>query len=171
MQGSGDVYVEYAHASTTYASVKDRYVANGLIAMWDGDDNQGTGAHDPSATTWVDLTGRHLPMTFTAAPAVGANFFDVSAGGGYITDAADIAAAVNAVPEADEHAFAFHSTGVVEDRSAVDKPAVVVAAGRGGELRRAVSADRYGDVCGIETAGSVPMVEDDLGAFRNVEDP
>ena len=51
-----------------------------LAAGWDGDDNQGTGAHDPSATTWVDLTGRHSAMIFTAAPAVGANFFDVSAG-------------------------------------------------------------------------------------------
>ena len=96
VQGAGDVYVEYAHARTTYTSVKDRYVTNGLIAMWDGDDNQGTGAHDPSATTWVDLTGRHSAMAFTAGPAVGANCYDVSAGGGYITDAADISAAVNA---------------------------------------------------------------------------
>lgn len=39
VQGAGDVYVEYAHARTTYPSVKDRYVADGLIAMWDGDDN------------------------------------------------------------------------------------------------------------------------------------
>ena len=94
VQGSGDVYVEYAHARTTYPSVKDRYVADGLIAMWDGDDNQGTGAHDPSATTWVDLTGRHSPMTFTAAPAVGANYYDLSAGGGG-TPAKDIAEALN----------------------------------------------------------------------------
>ncbi len=44
VQGAGDVYVEYAHARTTYPSVKDRYATDGLIAMWDGDDNQGTGA-------------------------------------------------------------------------------------------------------------------------------
>ena len=94
VQGSGDVYVEYAHAQTTYSSVKDRYVSDGLIAMWDGDDNQGTGAHDPSATTWVDLTGRHSPMTFTAAPTVGANYYDLSAGGGG-TPAKDIAEALN----------------------------------------------------------------------------
>ena len=94
VQGSGDVYAEYAHARTTYPSIKDRYVTNGLIAMWDGDDNQGTGAHDPSATTWVDLTGRHSPMTFTAAPAVGANYYDLSAGGGG-TPAKDIAEALN----------------------------------------------------------------------------
>ena len=96
VQGPGDVYVEYAHARTTYATVKDRYVTDGLIAMWDGDDNQGTGAHDPSATTWVDLTGRHSAMAFTSAPTVGANYFDVRSGGGYIADAADIATAVNA---------------------------------------------------------------------------
>ena len=96
VQGTGDVYVEYAHAKTTYATVKDRYVTVGLIAMWDGEDNQGTGAHDPSATTWVDLTGRHSAMAFTAAPTISANCYDLSAGGGYITDAADIAATVNA---------------------------------------------------------------------------
>ena len=94
VQGSGDVYVEYAHAQTTYPSVKGRYVSDGLIAMWDGDDNQGTGAHDPSATTWVDLTGRHSPMTFTAAPTVGATYYDLSAGGGG-TPAKDIAEALN----------------------------------------------------------------------------
>ena len=97
VQGAGDVYVEYAHAKATYATVKDRYVADGLIAMWDGDDNLGTGVHDASATTWVDLTGRHAAMTFTNAnPTVGANFYDVSRGGGFIKDAADIATALNA---------------------------------------------------------------------------
>ena len=33
------------------------YVQNGLIAQWDGIDNVGTGAHDPTATTWKDLKG------------------------------------------------------------------------------------------------------------------
>ena len=41
------------------------YVQSGLIAQWDGIDNQGTGTHDPNATTWKDLKGS-LDMTLTA---------------------------------------------------------------------------------------------------------
>ena len=97
VSGVGDVYVEYAHAKATYPSVKDRYVTDGLIAMWDGEDNQGTGVHDPSATTWVDLAGNHAAMQFTnAAPVIGANHLHFNGGGGFITDAADIGAALNA---------------------------------------------------------------------------
>ena len=33
------------------------YIRKGLVANFDGIDNAGTGAHDSSATTWVDLTG------------------------------------------------------------------------------------------------------------------
>ena len=97
VSGVGDVYVEYAHAKATYPSVKDRYVTDGLIAMWDGEDNQGTGVHNPSATTWVDLAGNHAAMQFTnAAPVIGANHLHFNGGGGFITDAADIGAALNA---------------------------------------------------------------------------
>ena len=47
----------------TYTSAS--YVQSGLIAQWDGIDNQGTGTHDPTATTWKDLKGS-LDMTLTA---------------------------------------------------------------------------------------------------------
>ena len=40
-------------SATTYTSAS--YVQSGLIAQWDGIDNQGTGTHDPTATTWKDL--------------------------------------------------------------------------------------------------------------------
>ena len=43
--------------ATTYTSAS--YVQNGLIAQWDGIDNQGTGTHDPTATTWKDLKGNN----------------------------------------------------------------------------------------------------------------
>ena len=93
---SGPIYAEYAHAAETYATVKDRYVTNGLIAMWDGEDNQGTGVHDASATNWVDITGNHAPMAFRANPTVGARSYYVGAGGGCVKSAPDIAAALNA---------------------------------------------------------------------------
>ena len=35
------------------------YVQDGLIAMWDGIENAGWGAHDPNATTWKDLVGSY----------------------------------------------------------------------------------------------------------------
>ena len=35
------------------------YVQDGLIAMWDGIENAGWGAHNPSATVWKDLTGSY----------------------------------------------------------------------------------------------------------------
>ena len=33
------------------------YTQDGLIGQWDGEDNAGTGEHDPSATSWKDLKG------------------------------------------------------------------------------------------------------------------
>ena len=53
----------FALNATTYTSAS--YVQSGLIAQWDGIDNQGTGTHDPTATTWKDLVG-NLDMTLTA---------------------------------------------------------------------------------------------------------
>ena len=38
-------------ALTASAYDSSSYVQNGLIAQWDGIDNQGTGTHDPNATT------------------------------------------------------------------------------------------------------------------------
>lgn len=52
-----------SYADTAYTSAS--YVQSGLIAQWDGIDNQGTGTHDPTATTWKDLKGS-LDMTLTA---------------------------------------------------------------------------------------------------------
>ena len=81
--GTGDVFAEYAHdKSKSFRSVKDRYVTDGLIAMWDAVDNMGTGSHVPDATTWRDLTGNHDDMNFTnSVPTIGANYYDMSAGG------------------------------------------------------------------------------------------
>ena len=33
------------------------YVQDGLVTHFDAIDNEGTGTHNPSATTWRDLTG------------------------------------------------------------------------------------------------------------------
>ena len=57
-------FVSAAFADTTYTSAS--YVQEGLIAQWDGIDNQDTGTHVPSATTWKDLVGgRDLTLTST----------------------------------------------------------------------------------------------------------
>ena len=79
VSGTGDVYAEYAHEKNpqTVRSVKSRYAQNGLIAMWDGEDNMGTGAHVAGSTTWRDLVGGHADMTFTSAPTLGVNVFMV----------------------------------------------------------------------------------------------
>lgn len=42
------------------------YVTDGLTAYWDAIDNQGSGVHDATATTWVDLVGqREFQLTGT----------------------------------------------------------------------------------------------------------
>lgn len=47
------------------------YVAEGLVAQWDGIENAGRGVHDASATTWKDLVGSHDitsdQLSFTAS--------------------------------------------------------------------------------------------------------
>ena len=87
--------VQIASAAADQPKASD-YVQSGLIAQWDGEDNQGTGVHDATATDWVDLTSRHPPMEFATAPTVGEKFYDVSKGGGCIKSCEDIAKAVNA---------------------------------------------------------------------------
>ena len=48
------------------ASVPAGYVTDGLVACWDAIDNQATGVHDGSATTWVDLVeGRAFVLNKT----------------------------------------------------------------------------------------------------------
>ena len=65
--------------ATTYTSAS--YVQSGLIAQWDGIDNQGTGTHDPTATTWKDLKGS-LDMALNAKGSwTGGNALYVSGGG------------------------------------------------------------------------------------------
>ena len=48
------------------------YVQTGLVAMWDGIENAGWGAHDPNATTWNDLSGNGHDGTFLGT--IGTNY-------------------------------------------------------------------------------------------------
>ena len=50
------------------ALTSSSYVQDGLVGQYDGIDNQGTGMHDSTATTWKDLVGNNdLTLTNTAA--------------------------------------------------------------------------------------------------------
>ena len=66
-----DVFVAFAalavgFATRVCASVPTGYVTDGLVACWDAIDNQATGVHDGSATTWVDLVeGRAFVLNKT----------------------------------------------------------------------------------------------------------
>ncbi|MBQ3343830.1 MAG: hypothetical protein IJG84_18155, partial [Kiritimatiellae bacterium] len=51
------VAVVVASAAFASTSCDLGYVTNGLTAHWDAIDNQATGKHSVSATTWVDLVG------------------------------------------------------------------------------------------------------------------
>ncbi len=51
---------------------RDAYPQEGLIAMWDGRDNAGTGTHDNNATVWKDLVGTN-DFNFTGAVSFGEN--------------------------------------------------------------------------------------------------
>lgn len=42
------------------------YVQKGLVACYDGIDNAGTGAHDPAAATWADLSGNGFDGTLAS---------------------------------------------------------------------------------------------------------
>ena len=46
-----------AFASTGGGLSAKSYVQDGLVAMWDGIENDGWGKHDPNATVWKDLIG------------------------------------------------------------------------------------------------------------------
>lgn len=71
---------------------KNPYVADGLVAMWDGEWNAGGGVHDPNATVWKDLIGSD-DMSFNLAPTVDADGF-VYPNGGY--SSSSIARTLNA---------------------------------------------------------------------------
>ena len=47
----------FAVASASAAITSRSYVPTGLVAQYDGIDNAGFGTHNPSAATWVNLTG------------------------------------------------------------------------------------------------------------------
>ncbi len=51
------VMAAFAVTEASAAPASRSYVQRGLVAQYDGIDNIGTGSHDSSATTWVDLTG------------------------------------------------------------------------------------------------------------------
>lgn len=57
------------------------YVADSMVAMWDGVWNTGLGEYDPNATTWKDLVGdRDLELSGTAHFSEGMLITDGSAG-------------------------------------------------------------------------------------------
>ena len=45
------------------------YISDGLIGLYDGIENVGWGTHNPSATSWVDLTGKNCALELNPAPA------------------------------------------------------------------------------------------------------
>ena len=51
------VMAAFAATGASAAVASRAYVQRGLVAQYDGIDNAGTGSHDSTATTWVDLTG------------------------------------------------------------------------------------------------------------------
>ena len=49
--------VAVAGAAVAAGLGPQNYVQNGLVTHFDAIDNEGTGTHNPSATTWRDLKG------------------------------------------------------------------------------------------------------------------
>ena len=66
-----------------YAPAQDEgYVADGLVARWDGIDNAGTGTHDPTATVWKDLAGNiDLTLAGESVGWTGGNALNLAAFG------------------------------------------------------------------------------------------
>ena len=65
------------------------YVQDGLIAMWDGIENAGCGVHDPSATTWKDLSGNGHDLILSGAALFGADHAELD-GSGFFYRSTDI---------------------------------------------------------------------------------
>ena len=63
----------FLFSNAEIGSVKDYYVQDGLVAMFDGVDNAGTGAHDDTATTWLDLVTKEAITWNNAASWQGGN--------------------------------------------------------------------------------------------------
>ena len=49
------------------------YVQDGLIAMWDGEENAGWGVHDANATVWKDLVGTLDLSIYHGTPVINNN--------------------------------------------------------------------------------------------------
>lgn len=60
------------------------YVQDGLIALWDGIENAGWGAHDASATTWKDLSGNNNDLVLQNGAHFDANSL-ISADRNYVS--------------------------------------------------------------------------------------
>ena len=77
--GTSTITVSYGGQTETFTvtvSPSISYVTSGLFAYWDAIDNQGTGTHNPTATTWVDLINGH---TWTAMKTDGTQTWSWSA--------------------------------------------------------------------------------------------
>ena len=61
--GTSTITVSYSGKTTTFTVTVTHnnvpYVSDGLFAYWDAIDNQGTGTHDSSATSWIDLINEY----------------------------------------------------------------------------------------------------------------
>lgn len=53
------------------------YVTDGLIAMWDGEWNAGSGKHDPNATKWADISGNSRDAVLSGTYSWGENYWHV----------------------------------------------------------------------------------------------
>ena len=68
-----------AVASASAEITSRSYVPTGLVAQYDGIDNAGFGTHNPSAATWVNLTGNTaLDGTVASSVVWGADSWSVS---------------------------------------------------------------------------------------------
>ena len=56
------------------------YIQDGLVVQYDGIENAGTGAHDPAATVWVDLTGNGHDLVLNAGDTVGTDCVNIIRG-------------------------------------------------------------------------------------------
>ena len=60
---------------------KNPYVADGLVAMWDGEWNAGGGVHDAAATVWKDVSGNGYDLPLSAASvSLGENTMTINSG-------------------------------------------------------------------------------------------
>lgn len=73
----------FLFSNAAIGSVKDYYVQDGLVAVFDGVDNAGTGAHDAAATTWLNLVTKEALAWKNAASWQGGNSLQLDASNAY----------------------------------------------------------------------------------------